>query len=351
MNLLREVEGLQGEKLASKVLSLLLLRSQELRNIFIDLISDESPKGPLSTRSRFACICEQRTDSEDIGSGYVDILIETDDAIVGVENKFHAPLGENQPGKYLETLREKASLLNALVGSQKNIGYLLVVLLPNDRKVRVSKELDGKGCVVLAWQDVLGAFLATSRMKNLDPMTEVILRALNDFVQEKVGFMSNFARWYPHFRRSWVPTADQYQRALLGSLREVFPNPNSKIGVGTTWAGYYFATVLDRRDWGWFGFVPSKSIVDVSIRENAAELIVASTFDIPALSPSSFTNVTVPGILGKGVACKAWVLNFDRQWSSPDKWREELNPIWRKVESLQSKSAPEAEGPGLIAAD
>lgn len=347
MNLLQEIEGLQGEKLASKALSLLLLRSQEIRNIFIDMISDESHKGPLSTRSRFACICEQRTDSEEIGSGYVDILIETDDAIVGVENKFHAPLGENQPDKYLETLREKAALLNALIGNQKKIGYLLVVLLPKDRKKKISKDLEGKGCVLLAWQDVLGAFLAASGMKNLDPMTEVILRALNDFVQEKVGFMSNFTRWYPHFRRSWMPSGDQYQRALLGSLREVFPNPNNKIGAGGTWAGYYFATLLDRRDWGWFGFIPSKSIVGVSIRENEAELIVASTFDVPALSPSSFTSVTVPGILGKGVACKAWVINFDRQWSSPDKWREELNPIWRKVESLQEKSEAEVAGRGM----
>ena len=86
----------------------------------------------------------------------------------------------------------------------------------------------------------------------------------------------------------------------------------------------------------------------MSIRENEAELIVASTFDVPALSPSSFTSVTVPGILGKGVACKAWVINFDRQWSSPDKWREELNPIWRKVESLQEKSEAEVAGRGCL---
>lgn len=98
------------------------------------MISDKSLKGPLSTRSRFACICEQRTDNEKIGSGYVDILIETDDAIVGVENKFHAPLGKNQPDKYLDTLQEKASHLNVLVGNQKTIGYLLVVLLPKERK-------------------------------------------------------------------------------------------------------------------------------------------------------------------------------------------------------------------------
>jgi hypothetical protein len=345
MNLFREIEGLQGEKLASKVLSLLLLRSQELRSIFIDMISDESPNRPLSTWSRFACVCEQRTENEDTGAGYVDILIETDDAVIGIENKFHAPLGRNQPEKYLITLQEKASHLNALVGKQTAIDHLLVVLLPKDRRERESKALRDKGCVVLAWQDVLDAFKRITAHRILDPTTDAILRILDDFVLEKIGFMPNFTRLASHFRKNWAPSGNHYQYALLTALREVFPYPNNRIGTGRTWAGYYFATLLQPEQRGWFGFVPSENITDVTKRGNAAELIVATRFDVPSLSSTAFISVNVPNILGPKVSCNAWIINFDRQWSSPEKWREELNPFWSKVESLQEKTVTEVGGP------
>jgi len=205
----------------------------------------------------------------------------------------------------------------------------------------VTRQLEGKGCVVLAWQEVLAAFLAPTPTKKLDPTTEVLLGALIDFVHDKVGFISKFTHWYPHFRRSWTPNADQYQRALLWSLREVFPNPSNKISAGATWAGYYFATILPRRDQGWFGFVPSVNVTGGAKREHAAELIVATTFDVPSLPASAFVSVSVPGILGRGVACNAWILNFDKQWSSPEKWRGELDPLWKKVESLQEQAISE----------
>ena len=66
MNLLAELEGLSGENLTTAVLRLLLLRSQEIREEFLRLVSAHSRVGPLTVDSHFACILEHST--EEAGS-------------------------------------------------------------------------------------------------------------------------------------------------------------------------------------------------------------------------------------------------------------------------------------------
>ena len=65
MNLLAEIEGLSGENLTTAVLRLLLLRSQEIRDEFVRLLSAHSRVGPLTVNDHFACILERSTKEAD----------------------------------------------------------------------------------------------------------------------------------------------------------------------------------------------------------------------------------------------------------------------------------------------
>ena len=76
MNLLAELEGLSGENLTTAVLRLLLLRSQEIREEFIKLLSDQCRLAPITVDSHFACIIEHSTEESDKTRwGRLDLLL------------------------------------------------------------------------------------------------------------------------------------------------------------------------------------------------------------------------------------------------------------------------------------
>jgi len=53
------------------------------------------------------------------GAGRLDILIQLDDVVVGIENKFLAGFQENQPHKYVESLNSEIWLLHpSILASQ-----------------------------------------------------------------------------------------------------------------------------------------------------------------------------------------------------------------------------------------
>lgn len=334
MDIFGAIEGLQSEKLASRILSLLLLRSQDLRDAFIGMVSDCSPRGPITMWSRFACVCEQPTENE-IERGYVDIYIEVDDAVIGIENKFHAPFGGNQPGKYVETLQQKAAQLNTLVGANRKVEYLMVILVPRYRKDKEQERFKTKQCVVLSWEDAL-TVLEDLRAK-LDSTTAVLLTSLREYVHSKVSFMPEFEKWAPHFLRNWEASGTTYQRALLSEVKQFFPEGGARLSCGEDWLGYYFATLL-KVGKAWYGFVPAKAVTYGYSTDNQTVLIVACTFDVAGLS-ENFIPAEVPGILGKGVKCNSWVIKFDKHWNSPERWRRELQPFWQSTQELMLEQA------------
>ena len=110
MDIFSEFEGLRGENLASSVLRYLIFNSHEIRDAFLALLSDHSPIGPLSYSTLFACRTEYPTSSE-IEGGRLDILIQLDDVVIGIENKFFAEFQDGQPEKYCDTLETAATSL------------------------------------------------------------------------------------------------------------------------------------------------------------------------------------------------------------------------------------------------
>lgn len=333
MNLFRDIEGKKGEELTSAVLRHLLLRSSGIREILIKKISGESRQGPLSMESRFSCTREEATEDKDKKRGRLDLVLETDDAIIGIENKIFAGWQDGQPGKYLGSLREKAESLQKMTG--REVRHLLTVLVPSSREIEAKEKVIGveQHCVVITWEVILDEM--EKQVGSLDPSSAAILHSLKEFILGIIGFMPEFKHWLPHFRRGWISKGNSYQNQLVSSIWRFFPDSGPRLGAGDTWLGYYFALQL-KAERGWYGFVQRSSLTDLEgktlpgMQDHQAELVVATSFPINSFS-KNFLQVKVnhKNFLGLGpereVFC--WVVGFNEQWEAPSKWISELRPL------------------------
>ena len=164
MDFISRFEGLFGENLGSAVLGHLILNSQEIRDEFIGLLSDNSPVGPISYSSHFSSQTEYATSSEGgsdedgRNNGRLDLLIQLDDVVIGIENKFFAGFQPDQPGKYIPTLEHVAKTLGQI--NRRTVRPILFILCPEDRRGEAEvKANEHAGMVsVITWESVIRRF-------------------------------------------------------------------------------------------------------------------------------------------------------------------------------------------------
>lgn len=312
MNLLENIEGRSGEELTTAVLHFLILRSQDIREKLIDAISNASRIGPVTVQNHFSCQLELSTDNPLRGRGRVDLLIETDDTVVGLENKLFAGFQADQPVKYLHDLQQRAMKLRDLRGG--TLKYLLVVLAPENRKKEV--DLSPPEIAFLSWEELLKA--VNSDERRLDPSTHMMLVSLVEYVNLKTNALSHFVKHFPHYR-SRFKKGDPLQRELVRKLMDYLPPRLGRMNVGMTWMGYYF---LYGGHKGWFGFV-AKSELKEEI-PNESEMIICATCDL-TLPVSHFRTIHMKNDewFGGG-PFYAWSVQFDRTWTTDSIWRERL---------------------------
>ena len=75
MDIFSEIEGLSGENLGSALLRYLIFNSHEIRDSFLRLLSDNSPVGPISYSTHFACRTEYPTTHSSYGNGRLVIWL------------------------------------------------------------------------------------------------------------------------------------------------------------------------------------------------------------------------------------------------------------------------------------
>ena len=110
--------------------------------------------------THFACFREYETIDEAANQrGRIDLLIETDDFVIGVENKFYAKFEDEQPNKYLKSLKEnsqgltqlRAKYLRHISGSN----YMVVVLAPKRRRDEIKPVIKRNPHLTsLTWEEV-----------------------------------------------------------------------------------------------------------------------------------------------------------------------------------------------------
>jgi len=334
MDIFSEIEGLRGENLGSALLRYLIFNSQEVREGFLSLLSNSSPLGPLSYSTHFACRTEHHTFDENLGDGRLDILIQLDDAVIGVENKFFAQFQDGQPQKYLKTLNDVANSLSSI--NQTAIKSILYVLCPESRKAEAVEKINHLNHLnhltkaeVITWEMVLSNFSLIEQVSN--PTTQVVLREFTGYLKRHFSFIHDFKRKCPHLVRSLPEYGSPLQEEMIGKLWSFFPNAGGRMGKGKTWLGYNFYTDPEINQKGWFGFVPNEDLYGQV--EGGASLIIATTFNPELSSDFVETKIKNENFIGAPGRTNTWVIKFNSNWDSVDVWREKLSPLWEAVKN------------------
>jgi hypothetical protein len=326
MNIFSSIEGLAGENFGSALLSYLIFNSDEVRDAVIALLSDNAPSGPLSYNSHFACRTEYRTTHSEFGDGRLDILIQLDDVVIGIENKFYADFQSNQPIKYIESLKSIASALASI--NRTEVRSLLYVLCPASRGKEARQHLEKYapweiGMAVITWEEVMACMERVRDVSN--PVAQIVMTEFITYLKRRFSFIHEFDRKAVHLNRAFPEFGTPLQTELVNRLWPMFPAAGGRISNGKTWLGYYFYTDPAFNQKGWFGFVPRREIASGNHRE--AELIVAATV-APALD-GDFVPIRLSNseFIGK-VPTHAWRIDFDDRWNSVEIWRKKLAPFW-----------------------
>lgn len=319
MNLFSELEGLHGEQLATAGLRLLLLRSQLGRNAFVELLNARSRVGLVAARSHFSCYTEYATEHDSLGAGRLDLVIELDSVVVGIEVKLAAEFQPQQPHKYLEEIQRVADGLSRI--RRGIVRPYMAVLAPESRKSAVLDHLESNQ-VFISWEETITAFQLAGRT---DPFVSVLVDEYSDFLSDHLHFLPRFDTWAPHLEGRWEPNGTDYHREFLRKLVSLLPNPGARVGAGDTWVGYYFR-IPDMDERTWIGFIPATRAKEFS--GPGALLVVSRAPELPEsevirrieLDPAQWVD---------GRFVSTWRIPVDPSWSSPDDWLEVLHPFIR----------------------
>lgn len=343
MSFFEDIDGKSGEQLSSAVLRHLLIRSPGLRTAFIDMVSKESATRPVTINDQFSCFLEQSTwaeDDPDCGrpTGRIDMVIETDDAVVGIENKFNASFQHGQPKKYLGEMQKRAKDLSEL--RNLNFMHLVVVLAPKTRETEIKRHLLQEelveACSFIAWEDVMNKFV--TRHQEIDPGDSYILSEFAEFINNSIGFPSYMKRSIPHLRKHWEPRGSSLHRAMRDFLWYVVPEELrivSSPGFGVSYTGYYISPNAGEAApgrWIWYGFVDGEAVQDSEADEKAC-FMLATPFKVNDIHDDSGSRLkrgeNVRGWTDYGHDC--WLLSIDHTWDSPEKWEQALRPYFEQV--------------------
>jgi len=328
MNLLEELDGLRGENLASAVLRFLVLQSSPCKNALLQTLNAVSPIGPLTSTSHFSCYRERATSSEESGPGRIDLVLELDQAVIGIEAKLLAEFQPDQPTKYRKDIER---LCKGLADIRRHkMQWLLVVLGPRSRSEEIRREIAGRDHeVFLSWEDVLDAI--EKRKDDLDRHAEVVFKDLKEFVEERATFLPKFRDWLPHLRNQWEVGGTPLQRWFVQRIRSILPNAG-RLGAGETWVGYYFKPDPDDPIGGWIGFFsgartvhPTRgAVLVISIDRKPPESEFVRPIELNP--PCTIDRVNVP----------SWEIKFDEEWSSREVWKKRLQVFLSPCEPEQT---------------
>jgi len=329
MNIFEEIEGLDGENLVTALFRVLLLRSEEIRQAVIGLISNDASFGPIAIDSHFSCVLEQSTHEDAAtGSGRLDLMVETDDAVIGMENKLFAGFQHGQPHKYLQATRERAEQLAKIRVGQYN--YYVVVIAPQSRGAEIQKHIaDDKHLICLKWETVLKEI--SSRRADYDTLTAAIAKSFDEYVTDRVAFIPKFSTLVPHLQRPFEPRGSVLQRRVIAELKPMLPGPGVRLGSGNDWVGYYFCVGLPDK-YGWFGFVNSRVAIPNGANQ-ASQLIVVTSFPL-SLPTTDFRPVPLPNnrfLYNRPLDLHAWAINYDASWHDADRWRRAFEPLNEQI--------------------
>jgi hypothetical protein len=266
----------------------------------------------------------------------MDLMIEADNVVLGIENKLDAPFQDGQPMKYLSTIEQRARELSKLRNAQ--LDYLIVMLEPANRRPESERRIRGQEApsrqdhyAWMAWEKLL---IAIGRCEHaLDSRSQVVAKLLQEYLQDRISFPISKCEQHLSQTRAWFPSGgSEPQRDMVTRLCELLsPYAGRRIGYGATWAGYYVGRgQLREGHVAWLGFVSKRELKGGT--PEGAELLVAATFDIEF--SAEFHRVKLEHeFLGRGTRdrTRAWTIDFSGTWCSRERWVEALEPFRHRL--------------------
>jgi hypothetical protein len=329
-----------GETEVCGVVNYLLLRSPELRDALIAVINDRTPLISLMSREHFSCTREwsNRKILPSGAKGRVDIVLEVDNAVIGIEAKIQAGLSDDQPDKYVDAVRKHAAALAEI--RKSSIHAVIVLLLPLGQVDAAAKMLaekkeqfSGVSLCILEW----GALFEAWRVARVtDNVARFVLDELQFCVSMQTGSLADFSRLS---RLIQAPLTESKHNAhhefvswlfpaFRGNRRYLNVRVNKPKGLeNRTYLGYEFLAHPTDGAWGWYGFVSPEYVSDCS--DEVPVFVLGTDFEIaqPSGINKAFEKITFTHPSFNWQTHHWWRIRFDRSWDRLDVWRENLRPM------------------------
>lgn len=347
MRLLDYIKGKDGERLASACLAYLLDRSPEMRHAFLAIATEACNLRPPSVSGRFELTVEFGTRQAQEGNdtaGFLDLLIRTDKAVIGIEIKIFAGFQAGQPEKYRDAIAIEAQRLPKY--DEKPVQDSLIVLAPKYREREIRRHLQqsaakaGSPVAFVAWEEVLDAF---ARIRTLDAAAALARDELDDFLRRQIEFFHGFPGKLYRLKAPVEDSANETQADFLQRLWTEF-RPDSlyetrsfrpKPARNVTYGGYFLKGTSDL---GWYGFQNAATLGDTSKPDRALFLIGLNGPIRDALAGASRHDIQeVPATRerrGWGDLWRVWTMEPIGEMGTMDFWTELLKPVHAAVRKL-----------------
>jgi len=343
MNYLELIEGKSGEAFSVEMLRILMLRSNPCREAVMNAMREVLSYHIMSF-GHFSCytehtICtekanytEHMTSDEQARSGRIDLVIEVDNAVIGVEAKFWAGFQSDQPVKYVPKVERIARKLSS-VRNHKRSPHLLV-LAPECRRNEINQKIPADSFIgMLSWELVIKEL---KKAEEHDPAVIVMRNEFVEYLRVKLAFLKDYPQLQGLLNKKWDDrgrgTAEQHN--FLRGLRAILPNPSGRIGGGPGWCGYYFTPADEQNEdgpRGWVGFVPMSRATRPASGQSAAILVIAPPTP-PETMPEGCAEIDLqPKITVDGAKKQAYEIKFDQTWGTQEKWRSVIDAFVKSV--------------------
>ncbi len=335
MNILEALEKASGpETLATAALRFLILHGQPIRREVLRALSRASRHGSILSESHFACYREHRVYNGDKYVGRLDLVIETDNVVAGIESKFYATFTTDQPGKYLPHLQAHARALRELRRTS-DIRPELFVLAPESRRDELQTVLEAQGIDFVSWEELLRQI--EQAIHDADELSQAVSRDLKHYVNNHLSYLADVRHELEAgaLLRSFPPQGTETQAKVMSAIRDVIGAPESRIDRDKSWCGFYVTRRTDNNGPSYLGMFPENRFEG----SGTAVRVVFATMEPFQLDPQWFTPytpargavflITRAGGKKYSKARYHWQVKLDAAWEDANLVRRLFEPVVR----------------------